>query len=214
MRSPRSSSTRPASPSRMRFAAALADKVRAFEPEVVVGLPTLGLTLASGTARSSATAATCRSGPRASSGTARSSRFRSTSITSPEQAKRLYLDPRMLPLIEEQARPARRRRDQQRPVHRAALELARTPAASGPSPSARRCCRRMRGGSSPRSRRRIGRTGSSACSGRRAWADAQPAAGGCRMSRSSNCEPGLGRMAEGGRRWPCGSRAFPGPRLC
>lgn len=79
---------------------ALAKKVRAFDPEVVVGLPTLGLTLASGTAKKLGLS---RYVPL---GTSRKFWYRDelsvpmTSITSPEQVKRLYLDPRMLPLIE------------------------------------------------------------------------------------------------------------------
>jgi adenine/guanine phosphoribosyltransferase-like PRPP-binding protein len=80
--------------------ASLAEKVRAFEPEVVVGLPTLGLTLASGTAKK---LGHTRYVPL---GTSRKFWYREdlsvpmTSITSPEQIKRLYLDPRMLPLLE------------------------------------------------------------------------------------------------------------------
>lgn len=79
---------------------ALAEKVRAFDPEVVVGLPTLGLTLASGTAKKLGLS---RYVPL---GTSRKFWYRDelsvsmTSITSPEQVKRLYLDPRVLPLIE------------------------------------------------------------------------------------------------------------------
>ncbi|HEV2564428.1 MAG TPA: phosphoribosyltransferase [Microvirga sp.] len=80
--------------------ASLGEMVRPFEPEVVVGLPTLGLTLASGTAKKLGLS---RYVPL---GTSRKFWYREelsvpmTSITSPEQVKRLYLDPRMLPLIE------------------------------------------------------------------------------------------------------------------
>src|SRR3954447_8378685 len=80
--------------------ASLAEKVRLFDPEVVVGLPTLGLTLASGTAKK---LGFDRYVPL---GTSRKFWYREelsvplASITSPEQKKRLYLDPRMLPLIE------------------------------------------------------------------------------------------------------------------
>jgi len=80
--------------------ASLAEKVRGFSPEVVVGLPTLGLTLASGTAKKLGHS---RYVP---FGTSRKFWYREelsvpmTSITSPEQVKRLYLDPRMLPVIE------------------------------------------------------------------------------------------------------------------
>src|SRR5215212_1768193 len=80
--------------------ASLAEKVRHFEPEVVVGLPTLGLTLASGTAKK------LGHGRYVPLGTSRKFWYREdhsvpmTSITSPEQVKRLYLDPRMVPLIQ------------------------------------------------------------------------------------------------------------------
>jgi len=82
------------------LSASLAEKVRPFEPEVVVGLPTLGLTLASGTAKKLGHS---RYVPL---GTSRKFWYREelsvpmTSITSPEQTKRLYLDPRMLPLLQ------------------------------------------------------------------------------------------------------------------
>ncbi|WP_262299181.1 phosphoribosyltransferase [Microvirga sesbaniae] len=80
--------------------AGLAELARPFDPEVVVGLPTLGLTLASGTAKRLGHA---RYVPL---GTSRKFWYREelsvpmSSITSPEQVKRLYLDPRMLPLVE------------------------------------------------------------------------------------------------------------------
>jgi adenine/guanine phosphoribosyltransferase-like PRPP-binding protein len=80
--------------------ASLAEKVLHFEPEVVVGLPTLGLTLASGTAKK------LGHGRYVPLGTSRKFWYREdlsvpmTSITSPEQVKRLYLDPRMVPLIQ------------------------------------------------------------------------------------------------------------------
>ena len=120
---------------------ALADKVAAFEPEVVIGLPTLGLTLASGTAKKLGHS---RYVPL---GTSRKFWYREelsvpmTSITSPEQVKRLYLDPRMLPLIEN-------RRvllvDDVISSGRSIVAALNfwNPAVSGPSPSARRCCRR------------------------------------------------------------------------
>ncbi|MET0743954.1 MAG: phosphoribosyltransferase [Microvirga sp.] len=78
----------------------LAEVVSRHRPEIVVGLPTLGLTLARGTARS-------LGHPRyVPLGTSRKFWYREdlsvplASITSPDQAKRLYLDPRMLPLLE------------------------------------------------------------------------------------------------------------------
>lgn len=80
--------------------AGLAAAVSAYRPEVVVGLPTLGLTLARGTARSLGHE---RYVPL---GTSRKFWYREdlsvplASITSPDQAKRLYVDPRMLALLE------------------------------------------------------------------------------------------------------------------
>jgi adenine/guanine phosphoribosyltransferase-like PRPP-binding protein len=81
------------------LADALAERAAALSPDVVVGLPTLGLSLAGGVAR--------RLGhPRfVALGTSRKFWYDDglstplTSITSPDQRKTLYLDPRMLPLI-------------------------------------------------------------------------------------------------------------------
>lgn len=78
----------------------LAAKVVPYEADVVVGLPTLGLTLASGTARK------LGMGRYVPLGTSRKFWYRDklsvplTSVTSPEVPKRLYIDPRMVPLIE------------------------------------------------------------------------------------------------------------------
>ncbi len=82
------------------LAKALADKLKAFEPEIVVGLPTLGLTLASAVA--------CELGHSryVPLGTSRKFWYSEefsvdlSSITTPDQRKRLYVDPRMLPLLE------------------------------------------------------------------------------------------------------------------
>ena len=77
----------------------LAAKLSAFEPEVIVGLPTLGLTLASAVARALGHS---RYVPL---GTSRKFWYLDelsvplSSITT-EQQKRLYIDPRMLPLLE------------------------------------------------------------------------------------------------------------------
>lgn len=82
------------------LADALAGEVRALEPDVVVGLPTLGLTLARALAGALGHA---RYVPL---GTSRKFWYREelsapmVSITSPDQMKRLWLDPRMLPLLE------------------------------------------------------------------------------------------------------------------
>jgi adenine/guanine phosphoribosyltransferase-like PRPP-binding protein len=81
------------------IAADLAAKLSAFQPEIVVGLPTLGLTLASVVAHKLGHS---RYVPL---GTSRKFWYREelsvplSSITTPEQAKRLYVDPRMLPLL-------------------------------------------------------------------------------------------------------------------
>jgi adenine/guanine phosphoribosyltransferase-like PRPP-binding protein len=81
------------------IAADLAAKLLAFQPEVVVGLPTLGLTLASAVAQK------LGHGRYVPLGTSRKFWYREelsvplSSITTPEQAKRLYVDPRMLPLL-------------------------------------------------------------------------------------------------------------------
>ena len=78
---------------------ALADLAKPHEPEVIVGVPTLGLPLAEGVAR--------RLGHErmVALGTSRKFWYDEAlsrplvSITSPGQGKRLYLDPRMLPLV-------------------------------------------------------------------------------------------------------------------
>lgn len=81
------------------LAADLAPKLAAYRPEVIVGLPTLGLTLAAAVARS---LGFTRYVPL---GTSKKFWYDETlsvplsSITTPEQQKRLYVDPRMLPLI-------------------------------------------------------------------------------------------------------------------
>ena len=78
----------------------LARKLAPFDVEVVVGLPTLGLTLAGALAQKLGHA---RYVPL---GTSRKFWYREelsvplSSITTPEQAKRLYVDPRMLPLLQ------------------------------------------------------------------------------------------------------------------
>lgn len=81
------------------LAAAVAGALRPFAPEIVVGVPTLGLPLAAGVAR--------RLGHRrmVPLGTSRKFWYDDelsvplSSITSPGGGKRLYLDPRMLPVL-------------------------------------------------------------------------------------------------------------------
>ncbi len=78
----------------------VAEKLKPFATEIIVGLPTLGLTLA---ARVAQKLGHSRYVPM---GTSRKFWYREdlsvalSSITTPEQQKRLYLDPRMLPLLE------------------------------------------------------------------------------------------------------------------
>jgi adenine/guanine phosphoribosyltransferase-like PRPP-binding protein len=83
------------------IAADLADKLKPLQIEVVVGLPTLGLTLASAVAQK------LGHGRYVPLGVSRKFWYRDdlsvplSSITTPDQQKRLYLDPRMLPLLEQ-----------------------------------------------------------------------------------------------------------------
>lgn len=81
------------------LASRLAERLRPFEPEVIVGLPTLGLTLADAVARH-------LGHPRyIACGTSRKFWYEDSlsvpvaSVTTPDE-KRLYLDPRMLPLLD------------------------------------------------------------------------------------------------------------------
>ena len=82
------------------LAETLAARIAAYDVEVVAGLPTLGLTLASAVARALGHS---RYVPL---GTSRKFWYREelsvslSSITTPNQEKRLYIDPRMLPLLE------------------------------------------------------------------------------------------------------------------
>ena len=81
------------------LAADLAERLEPFAPDVVVGMPTLGLTLAAAVAEK-------LGHPRyAPLGTSRKFWYSEelstplSSVTTPEPHKRLYIDPRMLPLI-------------------------------------------------------------------------------------------------------------------
>lgn len=82
------------------LAGALASLLTPHAPEVVIGVPTLGLTLASNVARR---LGHVRMVPL---GTSRKFWYREdlaeplSSITSPAQAKTLFIDPRMLPLVQ------------------------------------------------------------------------------------------------------------------
>jgi adenine/guanine phosphoribosyltransferase-like PRPP-binding protein len=81
------------------LAAAMAEALRPFDPEVVVGVPTLGLTLAAGVARALGHARMVALGTSRKFWYDEALSEPMTSITSPDQAKRVYLDPRMLPLF-------------------------------------------------------------------------------------------------------------------
>ncbi len=82
------------------LAETLAERIAAYDIDVVAGLPTLGLTLAAAVARVLGHA---RYVPL---GTSRKFWYRDelsvslSSITTPNQDKRLYIDPRMLPLLQ------------------------------------------------------------------------------------------------------------------
>ncbi|WP_244564798.1 phosphoribosyltransferase [Rhizobium sullae] len=82
------------------LAGQLAAKIEHFDIDIVAGLPTLGLTLAAAVAQKLGHA---RYVP---FGTSRKFWYRDdlsvslSSITTPEQQKRLYIDPRMLPLLQ------------------------------------------------------------------------------------------------------------------
>jgi adenine/guanine phosphoribosyltransferase-like PRPP-binding protein len=82
------------------LAADLAAKLAHFKPDIVVGLPTLGLTLAA------AVAAKLGHARYLPLGVSKKFWYREdlsvplSSITTPDQAKRLYIDPRMVPLLD------------------------------------------------------------------------------------------------------------------
>lgn len=82
-----------------RLAGALADRVRPFRPDVIVGLPTLGLTLAAATAQKLGHARFVPLGTSRKFWYDESLSVPLTSVTSPGQQKRLYIDPRMQPLV-------------------------------------------------------------------------------------------------------------------
>lgn len=79
----------------------LAERLLPYAPEVIIGLPTLGLTLASEVAKR------LGHGRYVPLGTSRKFWYEDglsvplSSITTPDQIKRLYIDPRMLPLVKD-----------------------------------------------------------------------------------------------------------------
>ncbi len=82
------------------LAAALAEKLENLKPDVIVGLPTLGLTLAAAVSRSLGHSRYVPLGTSRKFWYVDDLSVSLTSITTPDQVKRLYVDPRMLPLIE------------------------------------------------------------------------------------------------------------------
>ncbi|MBE0533832.1 MAG: phosphoribosyltransferase [Rhodospirillales bacterium] len=82
------------------LAKALAAKLKAFQPEIVVGLPTLGLTLASAVARELGHSRFVPLGTSRKFWYLEEISVSLSSITTPDQRKRLYVDPRMLPLLD------------------------------------------------------------------------------------------------------------------
>ncbi len=77
----------------------LAAKLHADAPEIIVGLPTLGLTLAGAVAQKLGHARYVPLGTSRKFWYAEELSVPLSSITTPEQRKRLYIDPRMLPLL-------------------------------------------------------------------------------------------------------------------
>lgn len=82
------------------LADAMADALRPFSPDVVVGVPTLGLPLANAVARRLGHARMVALGTSRKFWYDEGLSEPMSSITSPDQVKRLYLDPRMLPLVQ------------------------------------------------------------------------------------------------------------------
>ncbi len=78
----------------------LAERLAPFAPDVVVGLPTLGLTLAAETARRLGHSRYVPLGTSRKFWYDDSLSVPLSSITTPDQIKRLYVDPRMLPLLQ------------------------------------------------------------------------------------------------------------------
>jgi adenine/guanine phosphoribosyltransferase-like PRPP-binding protein len=82
------------------LAADLAQKLSAFAPDVIVGLPTLGLTLASAVAQRLGHSRYVPLGVSAKFWYRDELSVPLTSITSPDHVKRLFVDPRLVPLLE------------------------------------------------------------------------------------------------------------------
>ncbi len=81
------------------LATSLARKLAAFAPEVIVGLPTLGLTLAAAVAERLGHSRYVPLGTSAKFWYREELSVPLSSVTTPGQGKRLFIDPRMLPLL-------------------------------------------------------------------------------------------------------------------
>ena len=81
------------------LAASLAQKLAPFAPDIVVGLPTLGLTLAGAVAQKLKHTRYVPLGNSAKFWYRAELSVPLSSVTTPDQPKRLYIDPRMLPLL-------------------------------------------------------------------------------------------------------------------
>src|SRR5580658_1661843 len=82
------------------LATSLANKLAAYTADIVVGLPTLGLTLASAVARTLGHSRYVPLGNSAKFWYRPELSVPLTSVTTPDQQKRLFIDPRMLPLLQ------------------------------------------------------------------------------------------------------------------
>jgi adenine/guanine phosphoribosyltransferase-like PRPP-binding protein len=95
----RSSSIKPASPVVDALASDLARRVQAFAPDIIVGLPTLGLTLAAAVAQRLGHTRYVPLGNSAKFWYHTDLSVPISSVTTPDQQKRLFIDPRMLTLL-------------------------------------------------------------------------------------------------------------------
>ncbi|ASJ74180.1 phosphoribosyltransferase [Granulosicoccus antarcticus] len=82
------------------LASELAEQLSTYQPDLIVGVPTLGLTLAEATARKLGHAGYLPLGTSRKFWYQDSLSVPMSSITSPGAQKRLYIDPRLLPLLE------------------------------------------------------------------------------------------------------------------
>jgi adenine/guanine phosphoribosyltransferase-like PRPP-binding protein len=81
------------------LAVSLAQKLAAFAPDMIVGLPTLGLTLASAVAQKLGHSRYVPLGNSAKFWYSAKLSVPLSSVTTPDQSKRLFIDPRMIPLL-------------------------------------------------------------------------------------------------------------------